>query len=176
MKKYFILILVLLTIYGFSQSKGLIFPDITGVSLDDKPFIISKDGNKNIQLIGICYKRSAEEQLKQWILPIYQTFIRNKGKGDFYSMTNYENVAFSFVPLISGLKSVKNKFKESTQKELWKYVIDCNTDIKALKALLKPANEKIPYFYLLDTDNKILMEVSGDYSDDKLHELLDAIP
>jgi hypothetical protein len=44
-----------------------------------------------------------------------------------------------------------------------------------LKAQLKPADENIPYFYILDTNGKIIEVVSGKYTEAKMDKIQDKI-
>ena len=54
-------------------------------------------------------------------------------------------------------------------------MIDCDTDIAVLKAQLKPGNEDVPYFYVIDTNGKIIEVVSGKFTEDKMDKLQEAI-
>ena len=54
-------------------------------------------------------------------------------------------------------------------------MIDCDTDIDLLKTQLKPADENIPYFYVIDTAGKITEIVSGKFTENKMDKIQDAI-
>ena len=66
-------------------------------------------------------------------------------------------------------------FKASTQKDLWKNVIDCDTDIKLLKTQLKPSDDNEPYFFVIDLNGKITEIVSGKFTEAKMDKLQEAI-
>jgi predicted transcriptional regulator len=49
------------------------------------------------------------------------------------------------------------------------------TDIKAKQKLLEITDAKIPYFFVLDKDGKILNVQNGNFSEAKLDKLEDAL-
>lgn len=151
------------------------FPTLTGHTLEGPVITVPLASTKKFTIVGICYKRAAEEDLKTWIQPMYDVFVAKPNATDYFDVANYYDVNYYFVPLISGFKKAANDFKASTQPELWKNVIDCDTDIKILKTQLKPSDESVPYFYVLDTNGKITEVVSGKYSEAKMDKIQEAI-
>ncbi len=151
------------------------FPTLAGHTLEGTAISLPEQPAKKFSIIGICFKRTAEENLKTWITPMYETFVAKANETDYFDVANYYDVNYFFIPLISGFKKAANDFKASTQKELWKNVIDCDTDIKLLKEQLKPSDDNQPYFFVLDLNGKIVEVVSGKYSEDKMDKLQDAI-
>ena len=106
---------------------------------------------------------------------MYETFVAKANGTDYFDVANYYDVNYYFIPLISGFKKAASDFKAATQKDLWKNVIDCDTDIAVLKAQLKPGSEDLPYFYVIDTNGKIVEVVSGKFTEDKMDKLQEAI-
>lgn len=106
---------------------------------------------------------------------MYETFVAKANGTDYFDVANYYDVNYFFIPLISGFKKAANDFKANTQKELWKNVIDCDTDIKLLKEQLKPSDDNQPYFFVLDLNGKIVEVVSGKFSEAKMDKLQEAI-
>lgn len=173
MKLTSLLLGTLFTISAFSQKGN--FPPLAGHTLEGSAINLPLAGTKKFTIIGICFKRSAEDDLKTWIQPMYETFVAKANGSDYFDVANYYDVNYYFVPLISGFKKAASDFKAATQKDLWKNVIDCDTEIAVLKAQLKPANEDVPYFYVLDTNGKITEVVSGKFTEDKMDKLEEAI-
>lgn len=173
MKLTSLLLGTLFTISAFSQKGN--FPALAGHTLEGSAINLPLAGTKKFTIIGICFKRSAEDDLKTWIQPMYETFVAKANGSDYFDVANYYDVNYYFVPLISGFKKAASDFKAATQKDLWKNVIDCDTEIAVLKAQLKPANEDVPYFYVLDTNGKITEVVSGKFTEDKMDKLEEAI-
>lgn len=151
------------------------FPILAGHTLEGTAITLPEQPAKKFSIIGICFKRTAEENLKTWITPMYETFVAKANGTDYFDVANYYDVNYFFIPLISGFKKAANDFKASTQKELWKNVIDCDTDIKLLKEQLKPSDDNQPYFFVLDLNGKIVEVVSGKYSEAKMDKLQEAI-
>ncbi len=174
MKQITTVIALFLSLSFFAQVKGT-FPTLAGHTLEGTSITLPLAGTKKFTIIGLCFKRSAEENLKTWIQPMYDTFVAKAKGTDYFDVANYYDVNYYFIPLISGFKKAAADFKAATQKDLWKNVIDCDTDIKVLKEQLKPADENIPYFYVLDTNGKIIEVVSGKFTEDKMDKIQEAI-
>ena len=174
MKNIITILALLLSISSFAQVKGQ-FPPLTGHTLEGNAISLPIAGTKKFTIIGLCYKRSAEEDLKTWIQPMYDVFVARPKGTDYFDVASYFDVNYYFIPLISGFKKAANDFKAATQEDLWKNVIDCDTDIKLLKTQLKPADENTPYFYVIDTTGKIVEVVTGKYSEAKMDKIQEAI-
>lgn len=174
MRKLIIAIATLLTISVVAQTKTN-FPSLSGHTLEGSAISLPLAGTKKFTIVGLCYKRSAEEDLKTWIQPMYDVFVAKAKGTDYFDVANYYDVNYFFIPLISGFKKASNDFKASTQPDLWKNVIDCDTEIKLLKTQLKPANDDVPYFYVIDTSGKITEVVSGKYTEAKMDKIQEAI-
>ena len=174
MKNYFTMLLVL-CVFGVNAQKGEIFPTILGKSLDNKPVTIpAKNGKYTV--IGMVYHRDAETELKKWLNPMYQTFVKKDvtGKTNFDVAEVYD-VNFHFIPMISAFKKAAEDFKNGTDKEFWGYIIDSDSDIKMIKKKFNITNDKDPYFYVLDKDGKIVEWVSGKFTDAKMSKIEDAV-
>ena len=159
---------------NFAQVKK-VFPSLAGHTLEGSAVSLPEKPAKKFTIIGICYKRSAEENLKTWIQPMYDVFVAKPKGTDYFDVANYFDVNYYFIPLISGFKKAAADFKAATQKELWGNVIDCGTDIKVLKTQLNPSDENQPYFYVIDLSGKIVEIVSGKYSEEKMDKIQEAI-
>lgn len=153
------------------ETKGLTFPEISGQTLADKYIELPiKNGKKTV--VGIAYSRAAEGDLKKWLNPLYNTFMVKEGSTKNFDVAEIYDVNFVFIPVIAGLKNVIADFKASTDKEFWPYIMDTQkTDIKKLRETLKAKDEKIPYFYVLEDNGKIIEVVSGAFKEDKMDKL-----
>lgn len=169
-----LMISLVLSVWMTAQNKTN-FPSLQGHTLEGGAISLPLAKTEKFTIIGLCYKRSAEEDLKTWIQPMYDVFVAKPNAGDFGDVANYFDVNYYFIPLISGFKKAANDFKEATQKDLWKNVIDCDTDIKLLKEQLKPTNDDVPYFYVLNEKGQIVEVVSGKYTEAKMDKIQEAI-
>lgn len=173
--KNLIVILALSLTLGVSAQKGKTFPVINGKALNDKQVDLPFKNGKQT-LIAIAYHRGAEDALKKWLNPLYHTFIKKEKATGNFDVSELYDVNFAFVPMISGFKKVANEFKSGTEKEFWPYIIDTEkSDINAIREQLGAKDNKIPYFYILDKDGKILEVVSGEYSEEKMDKLEEAV-
>ena len=174
MKKSAIICAVILSI-GLNAQVGKMFPTMTGVLLDEKPITIPIKNNKGT-ILAIAYHRSAEDALKKWLNPLYNMFIVKKKEGSNFDMAEIYDVNFVFIPMISGFKKIANDFKAGTDKEFWPYIMDTEkTDVKELQKQLGATDNKIPYFYVLDKTGKIVHAQSGDFSEEKLEAMEEAV-
>jgi len=154
---------------------GKMFPLLKGVTLEEVPVSIPFNNGKGT-IVAIAFDRDAEGALKKWLNPIYNMFIVKKKEGSNFDMAELYDVNFCFVPMISGFKKIANDFKAGTDKEFWPYIVDTEkTDIKKLEAALGIVDIKIPYFYVLDKSGKITQTVNGDFNDEKMDLLEDAV-
>jgi hypothetical protein len=173
MKQVLLTLALCASLSVFSQ-KGKQFPTINGKSLSDKAMSLPIKNNKNT-IVAIAFHRGAEDDLKKWLNPLYYTFIKKpKGQTNF-DMAEIYDVNFVFVPMISGFKKIADDFKASTDKEFWPYIMDTEkADIKGIQKELGIDDNKIPYFFVLDKDGKILEVQSGAYKEPKVEKLEEA--
>lgn len=172
MKKF---VLFFLACFFSSAQKGLIFPTIHGVMLSNKNYTVPEKNGK-YTVLGIVFHRSAEDELKKWLNPLYYTFIKKPEKKGKFDIAEIYDVNFVFIPMISGFKKLAEDFKKSTDEQFWDYIMDTEkTDVKKLQKDLGITDNKIPYFFVLDKNGKIIEMVSGNYNEDKVEILEDAL-
>jgi len=163
---------------GFSllinAQKGNTFPAVKGVTLDDKAAGLPMKNGK-FSIIAIAFNRGAEDDLKKWLNPLYDNFMKKEKVGNF-DMAEIYDVNFVFVPMIAGFKKIAEEFKSGTDKQFWPYIMDTEkTDVKELQKQLGVDDNKIPYFFVVDKEGKIVEVQSGKFSDAKMEKLQEAI-
>lgn len=167
--------LLLTLILTAGAQNGKVFPTVRGTTLDGKSITLPVKNGK-YSVVAIAYHRGAEEDLKKWLNPLYDNFIVKESDGSGFDMADVYDVNFIFVPMISGFKRVADDFKKGTDKEFWSYIMDTEkTDIQGLQQQLGVEDNKIPYFYVLDKDGKVVEAQSGKYTEAKMTKLEDAI-
>lgn len=161
--------------YGTSLSQQKhVFPQLKGVALDEKQVSIPANNGKNT-IVAIAFNRNAEDDLKKWLNPIYETFIKKEKSPSNFDLADLYDVNFVFIPMISGFKRIADDFKKGTEKEFWPYIIDTEkTDIKELQKRLGVEDVKIPYFFVLDKDGNVIEIQSGRFEEAKLAKLEEA--
>lgn len=152
---------------------GKFFPILEGSLLDGKAVSVPLNNGKKT-VVGVVYSRDAEDVLKKWLQPLYETFVEtDKGPMD---MSESYDVNFVFVPMIKGMKLVREEFKKSTDQSYWKYILDTEkADIRISQKELLVTDTKIPYFYVVDKNGKVLEVQSGGFTEQKLEKLEEAV-
>lgn len=172
--KNILFVLLIILAYSLNAQKGKSFPSVVGTTLDDKAATLPFKNGK-FSIVAIAFSRDAEDDLKKWLNPLYENFMKKEKTGNF-DMAELYDVNFVFVPMISGFKKIAQDFKKGTDKEFWPHIMDTEkTDVKELQAQLGVQDNKIPYFFVVDKEGKIVETVNGKFSDDKLEKLEDAI-
>jgi hypothetical protein len=156
----------LLFISAIAQAQvGKTFPSLTGTDLQDKTVSIPKDTKGKYTVVGVAYSQKADEALKGWFQPVFETFIYESD----YDVNTY------FIGMISGIKEVaagtiEKKMKKGVDPVLHKHMLLYKGDIKDYKESLGLKEKDTPYFFVLDKDGKILYVTSGAYTDAKIEQ------
>jgi hypothetical protein len=150
------------------------FPTIRGTTLADKTISIPQSNGK-FSVIAIAFHKDAENSLKNWLNPLYDSFIK-KESGDPFDMSEWMDVNFIFIPMIQGFRRVAEEFKKNTDEQFWPYIMDTEkTDVSQLQQSLGVKENREPYFYVVDKNGKVVTSVHGAFSPDKLSKLEDAV-
>lgn len=176
MRKHFILGLSLFIWNVYSAQIGKVFPALNGVTLDEKPIQLPLKNNK-FSVIAIAFNRAAEEDLKKWLNPLFQTFIKDETENNKgLDVADVYDVNFMFVPVIAGFKRIADDFKKDTDKRFWQYIMDTEkADMKGLQAKLGINDDKLPYFFIVNTQGTIVAVQSGKFLKEKMDKLEEAI-
>ncbi len=175
---------LLLSLLGNSLNsqncKGKTFPDLSGETFDGKNISVPKNTMGKISIIGVCFSKDAEDELKTWLNPIYNMFVVKKDTADFFSAAVNYDVNFYFIPMLNKAnqlleKSSKEKIRKGTDKEFWPYLVFYSGNIKPYKEDFDIKDSKIPYFFVLDKTGKIIHVTSGKFSEAKLGKIEDFI-
>lgn len=160
----------------YSAQVGKQFPAIKGLTLEDKVISVPAKNSK-YSVIAIAFHRQAEDDLKKWLNPLFQTFIKDeKESTKGIDVADVYDVNFVFIPMIAGFKRMADDFKKDTDKRFWQYVMDTEkTDIKGLQEQLGIDDNKIPYFFVLDASGKVVAVQSGKFLPAKIDKLEDSV-
>src|SRR5688572_27311502 len=130
--KKIVLILCFCSMSAFSQT-GKNFPVTSGVTLDEQKMTVPLKNGK-YSVVAIAFHRDAEDQLKEWLNPLYESFMVKEKSAGTFDMSDFYDVNFVFIPMINGFKRVAEEFKKGTDKRFWPYILDTEkTDIKSLQ-------------------------------------------
>lgn len=172
--KIIVFLAILFTAISANAQKGSSFPSLEGETLTNKILTIPTDTKDKFTLVGMAWSKKSEEALKSWFIPIYQTFIYKPTKPVLFASEYDVNVFF--VPMFTGVKkaaykTVMKKMKSKTDPKLVPHILFYKGELKKFKEKLAFSKKDTPYFFVLDTDGKIVYSASGKYSDEKLEEI-----
>lgn len=155
------------------QIVGKQFPEMTAETVEDKKVSLPQDVKGKYTLLGLAYSKKSEDALNTWFNPVYATFIR-KNTGQMASF-NYD-VNVYFVPMFTGINAAatgtaKKKAMKNTDPQLLPYILFYKGELKKYKDELDFEKKDIPYFFVLDSDGKIVFATNGAYSDAKMESI-----
>ena len=100
MKVSALFLFLAISISTFAQNaKGKQFPALTGESFAGKTVNLPTDTKGKVTVIGVCFSKAAEDDLKTWLNPMYNMFVVKKDTADFFSAAVNYDVNFFFVPM-----------------------------------------------------------------------------
>lgn len=174
MKKFlFCACLVAISVSGFSQVLGTIFPGMEAETVEDKKVSLPEQVKGKYTLLGLAYSKKSEDELNTWFQPVFEKFIQ-KNKGLFESFGYDVNVFF--VPMFTGVNAAatgtaKKKAAKNIDPNLLPYILFYKGELKPYKDALDFEKRDIPYFFVLDKDGKIVYATSGKFSAKKMEEI-----
>jgi hypothetical protein len=161
---------------SFAQM-GKPFPHLDSKKLNGQLFSLPDSVKGKYTIIGIAFSKKAEESLKTWYQPAYQTFIQKK-KTMFAS--EVYNVNTYFVAVVTGTNKVAGgdivkTIQAQTQKELQPYILTYIGEFASYKKSLNITENDEPYFFVLDEKGIISYITSGPYTAKKLEEIEEVV-
>ena len=155
---------------------GIQFPEIIVKTLDDREVNVPKDIKGKHAFIAVAFKRKAEADMTSWLPHVYYKFIAKTGMFDkLYDVNVY------IIPMFSGTKKevaelAKKKLKKETDETLFPYVLFYKGKLKKYTDALGIKDKKLPYFFLLDKNGKIIYHTSGRWTYKKMEKIEDLLP
>jgi hypothetical protein len=181
MKKIILAVLVAsCTTLNAQNGKGKMFPTVTGETFTDKNLTLPDAAKGKPCIIAMCFSKNAEGDLQTWLNPAYNEFVVKKDTTNAFGAVVSFDINFYFMPRFNLLnqvmeKSSKEKIKSQTDKEFWPHLFFCTGGIgmKDFKKAFGIEDASQPYFFVLDTDGKIVHVEKGAFSPKKLSAIED---
>jgi hypothetical protein len=156
------------------MGKGNVFPLLKAESLDGKSLTIPLDTKGKYSLLGLASSQKAQEDLKTWLQPVYETFIAKSSKPalfeDSYDIHLY--LVLMFTGSNEGMVgAAKKKMQQELDPELKPHVLLYKGEVSKYNQELQMTDKDKPYFFLLDEEGKIVHTISGVYTDAKMEKL-----
>lgn len=160
-----------------AQVVGRIFPDMVAETVEDRKVTLPLDAKGKFTLLGLAYSKKSEDELRTWFEPIFTKFVQ-KPEGLLAGMGYDVNVYF--IPMFTGINAAaegtaKRKAMKNLDPQLFPYILFYKGELKAYKEALDFEKRDIPYFFVLNTEGKIVYATSGAFSDQKLDAIEDVI-
>lgn len=153
---------------GFAQQ---LFPPMTGETALGREITLPVKTTKAFTIIGLAYSQKAQPALEEWFEPAYLRFVAKHGLfAGAYDCEVY------FVPLFTGLNKAAyepsmRKFRKSAAPEIVQHVIFSKAQIEPLRAALDLRESDVPYFFILDSEGRVIHRAQGAYTDEKLEAM-----
>lgn len=160
----------LISTYTLAQVAGSVFPEMETETVDDKKIVLPEATEGKYTLLGLAYSKKSEDELSSWFSPVFNKFIQ-KPEGMMAGLGYDVNVYF--IPMFTGVNAAatgtaKKKAAKNTDPLLLPYILFYKGELKKYKEALDFEKKDIPYFFVLDPSGKILLALSGAYSDEKM--------
>jgi hypothetical protein len=160
-----------------AQVTGKSFPWMEAETVEDKKVTIPEAVLGKYTLLGLAYSKKAEDELNTWFSPVFNKFVK-KPEGLMAGMGYDVNVYF--IPMFTGVNAAatgtaKRKAIKNVDPQLLPYILFYKGDLKTYKEALDFEKRDTPYFFVLDTEGKIVYATSGPFSQAKLDELEESI-
>ena len=170
--------LTLITVLFFASSIAIeaqTIPSFTGTTAENKAVNIPGSSKGKFALICFASSKKAQADLESWLNPVYNRYIAKTG-----FMDDMFDVDVFFVPIFGGAEgamqsTIKRRFIETAQKDVWPHLIFAESALKEILAPLNMNNESVPYFFLIDADGKIVYRTSGAFSEEKFDAIDDLV-
>ena len=126
-------------------------------------------------VVAIAASKKAEPMLQEWYEPAYLRFVAKQG----LFATEHE-VDLWMVPIFTGLNktafgpSIK-RLKEEADPEIASHVVFVKDDAAKLLTAMGIKEKDAPYFFLFDPKGKLIHQVHGDFTVEKLDDLEEAM-
>lgn len=143
------------------------FPLIQGETLSGQSTEIPNTSLNKPTIIGLAYSKKAEDDLRTWFQPMYDTFILKRGMfDDMYDVQLY------MVPMFTGMKKAAyetsiNKMREEHRKDLFPHILFYKGELEPYATDLKMGDKTFPYLFILDQHGKIVYHTSGAFTEKK---------
>lgn len=173
MKKMMLLFSALLLAASAFAQVGKMFPSMEAETVEDRKVALPGDVKGKYTLLGLAYSKKSEDELNSWYQPVFEKFIQ-KTSGVLSDFSYDVNVYF--VPMFTGVNAAatgtaKRKAIKNVDPQLLPYILFYRGELKPYKEALDFEKKDIPYFFVLDSDGKIIFATSGKYSADKMDKI-----
>lgn len=154
---------------------GVSFPDLPGEFLSGEKAVLPDAPREKMLLVGMAYSKKAEDDLRSWYQPMYDSFVLKRG-----IMDSMYNIDLCFVPMFTGIKQTvydkaMKELRSENRSDLHPHILFYKGDVKPYIEQLKMDDKTLPYFFLIGKQGKVVFSTSGSYSERKKEQLEEAL-
>ncbi len=175
--KRLLLIIALLGINSIAlkAQKGMQFPEISTLDLNDKAVTVPNDTDGKFSLIGVAFSEKAQEALYSWSSPIFSEFMDDNNMSSLVYDPNVHLILMFTGANQVAYGNAKKKIIEGTDESLKDNILLYKGNMEDYRVKLKMKDRKQPYFFVLDKTGKIIYTTKGRYNVQTLKEVGDLI-
>lgn len=153
------------TFVAFGQT-GQPFPELEGELLEGGTIVLPTSNSRPV-VIGMAYSKQAEDDLKTWYQPMYDTFVLKRGIFDHM----YNNDLY-MIPMFTGAKKVAyeaamKKMREENRPDLFPHIIFYKGSLEPFASVLRMSDKKMPYLFVIDENGTVVYATSGQFTEKK---------
>lgn len=153
--------------FNINGQTGENFPTLEGELLEGGAITLPKPPPGQAAVIGMAYSKKAEDALKTWYQPMYDTFVLKRGIFDHI----YTNDLY-MIPMFTGTKKVAyeaamKKMREENRPDLFPHIIFYKGSLEPYASTLRMTDKKMPYLFVVDENGVVVYATSGKFTEKK---------
>ena len=169
--------LVLALCSSFIQT-GRTFPELVAENLAGVKISIPKDLEGKTSLIGIAMSEKSRSELSTWYEPLYNIYIKQPDPEDLLEedkrmvKADDSHVYFvSFAPRATENAEERSQTDATLVEKLKSHILIPKGTHANLKNNLSISNDDEAIIYVLDPQGRIILTLTGEYSDEKIRSV-----
>lgn len=157
------------------SQNGVNFPDLRGEYLSGQETTLPAAPRSKLLIIGMAYSKKAEDDLRSWYQPMYDSFVLKRG-----IMDAMYDVDLCFVPMFTGMKkaayeTAMNQLRKENRSDLHPYILFYKGELEPYASVLKMDDKAKPYLFVVDVNGRIVYSTSGAFTERKKEQLEEAL-
>lgn len=168
--KNLLLLTFLLSQFAIAQ-KGMQFPSIDVLDLNDKAINIPEDTKGKFTLIGVAFSEDAQKDLYSWSQPVFSEFMDDNNMSSLVYDPNVHLILLFTGANQLAYNKAKKQITEGTDESLKDNIVLYKGKMEDYRKTLKMKDRKKPYFFVLDRQGKIIYVTQGKYNPKVMEEV-----
>ncbi len=171
MKQLFLSLIISIFVFQIHAQEGKQFPTIEVYDLNESALTIPNDTKGKYTLIGVAFSEDAQRDLYSWSQPVFSEFLDDNNLSSLVYDPNLKLILMFTGANRLGYNNAKEQITEGTDETLRDYVVLYKGKMEDYRKVLKMKDRKIPHFFVLDQNGKIIYITRGRYSRKVLEEV-----